>query len=637
MFKRLILTLFFLSLGIQSVYAQQPLCPLERTTKPKKVTSFDVLKEFPVLHQGRIKPLDTYARHLLLQLSGRKSYDRTPAIEWLAALIFSPETTWDDKVFLINNPQVPMALGIEPEKKRRYTFNQLSPNLNKLTELARVVDKIEQNERSITEREILRVYRNTILFLQHTHLSSFAFPHQNFQVSDSEIINQLKLPKQNGYSFLDIALTANLIQAATENLDMNAVEGWSYKEKSLFQLLDNLYQWSMYYQELPFHVIPTVSDQDEVWLSPWDAMNNEFYEGVIRKELDLWRNVIVGYWNADQSLFDSSIRTLQVSMNSRVNKKERKAISKISTEVFYNKGNFLLWAKLLYGTAFLLFLLSLFLSKSFLYWPSLLLVIAGFIPHITVLVLRIIILSRPPVANLFDTFFFVALIGVLIGLIVEMRNKQGIGIAVASLCGLVFLLISGKYAAEGDTLQVLVAVLNSNFWLATHVITISIGYAGCYIATFIGHIYIIQTCVGKIGKKALESTYRNLMGTLNFGLFMTFFGTILGGIWADQSWGRFWGWDPKENGALLIVLWSALIIHAKIGRLIGPYGLAVGTVLGGIVVMWAWLGVNLLNVGLHSYGFTSGIAHSLYAYVLFEILFLGAAAFVRHKRLKVGV
>ena len=80
-------------------------------------------------------------------------------------------------------------------------------------------------------------------------------------------------------------------------------------------------------------------------------------------------------------------------------------------------------------------------------------------------------------------------------------------------------------------------------------------------------------------------------------------GTTLGGIWADQSWGRFWGWDPKENGALLIVLWNAVTLHARWGGMIKERGLMAMAVFGNIVTSFSWFGVNMLGIGLHSYGF----------------------------------
>ena len=111
-----------------------------------------------------------------------------------------------------------------------------------------------------------------------------------------------------------------------------------------------------------------------------------------------------------------------------------------------------------------------------------------------------------------------------------------------------------------------------------------------------------------------------MFGATIFALFFTLFGTILGGIWADQSWGRFWGWDPKENGALLIVMWQIMILHMRISGYIKPTGFALGMIMNNIVVVLAWFGVNLLSIGLHSYGFASGIAMNLIIFSSIELV-----------------
>ncbi|MFT7538690.1 MAG: ABC-type transport system involved in cytochrome c biogenesis permease subunit, partial [Lysobacterales bacterium] len=281
-----------------------------------------------------------------------------------------------------------------------------------------------------------------------------------------------------------------------------------------------------------------------------------------------------------------------------------------------------LWSKILYLISFLLFFLSFLIKQIDLHRSVLILTAATFLIHSAAIIIRMLILERPPVSTLYETFIFVAWTSVLAGLIIELINKRWLGLLISSISGFIFLAIAGKYAMEGDTLKMLVAVLNSNFWLSTHVITITIGYAGVCVAGIVGHVYLLQAAFSSNNKELLKSTYGILLGTLGFGLVMAFLGTNLGGIWADQSWGRFWGWDPKENGALLIILWTALLFHAKIANLIKATGLAVGSILGIIVVMWAWFGVNLLNVGLHSYGFTSGIAINLIIYVVLQILFI---------------
>ena len=249
-------------------------------------------------------------------------------------------------------------------------------------------------------------------------------------------------------------------------------------------------------------------------------------------------------------------------------------------------------------------------------------ILSGFVIHACALLIRMTILNRPPVTNLYETFIYVGFVTVLVGIVVEWVNKKWLGIVVSSICGSIFLMIAGKYSAEGDTLRMLTAVLNSNFWLGTHVLSITTGYSGVCVAGILGHVYILQALLRPKDKMLLATTYATLVGVLGFGLTMTFLGTNLGGIWADQSWGRFWGWDPKENGALLIVLWCVIVFHAKVGKMIGPLGVAVGCALGITVVLWAWFGVNLLSVGLHSYGFTSGAANGIIAFVIGEALFL---------------
>ena len=99
-------------------------------------------------------------------------------------------------------------------------------------------------------------------------------------------------------------------------------------------------------------------------------------------------------------------------------------------------------------------------------------------------------------------------------------------------------------------------------------------------------------------------------------------GTVLGGLWADDSWGRFWGWDPKENGALIIVIWNALVLHARWGAMIKERGLAVRAIFGNVVTAWSWFGTNQLGFGLHSYGFTEGVLYMLGGWVLLNLVLM---------------
>jgi ABC-type transport system involved in cytochrome c biogenesis permease subunit len=285
-----------------------------------------------------------------------------------------------------------------------------------------------------------------------------------------------------------------------------------------------------------------------------------------------------------------------------------------------------------YALALLGFLVSFVGWRKGFYRLSFGLLILGAVPHAIALTLRIMIMHRPPVSSLYETFIFVSLIAVALGILIEAIHRQWLGIVVGSIGGMALLSIAGKYSMDGDTMGMLVAVLNSNFWLLTHVLTITSGYGVCCVAGLLGHVYLVQQAIRPADDRGLKKTCQVLMGTLGLGLVLTFLGTNLGGIWADQSWGRFWGWDPKENGALMIVLWLAILLHAKAGRMIGPTGLAIGSVFGVMVVMWAWFGVNLLSIGLHAYGATSGAAYGLASYYVLELIFVGLALWFIMKR-----
>ena len=203
-----------------------------------------------------------------------------------------------------------------------------------------------------------------------------------------------------------------------------------------------------------------------------------------------------------------------------------------------------------------------------------------------------------------------------------------------SIVGTALHFIGFGYASDGNTLQVLVAVLNSNFWLSTHVTTIAIGYGITAVSSVMGHIYLIALIINRSTQTFLKKLNDNMLSINLIALFFMLFGTILGGIWADQSWGRFWGWDPKENAALLIVMWQLLMVHLKISGLIKPLGFAAGMVISNIFLAFGWFGVNLLGVGLHSYGFTDSIAVNLALFILFEMWFAIGLYFLIHDTIK---
>jgi ABC-type transport system involved in cytochrome c biogenesis permease subunit len=184
-------------------------------------------------------------------------------------------------------------------------------------------------------------------------------------------------------------------------------------------------------------------------------------------------------------------------------------------------------------------------------------------------------------------------------------------------------------------MHVLQAVLDTQFWLSTHVVTVTLGYGATFLAGLLGTFAIVHRIWSryarregagaiKAAQEVQDRLYRMTYGVVCFALFFSFIGTVLGGLWADDSWGRFWGWDPKENGALMIVLWNAAVLHARWDRWIGPRGFALFAIGGNIITAWSWFGTNQLGIGLHSYGFTSGVLMLLAGYVVSQLVLIAA-------------
>jgi ABC-type transport system involved in cytochrome c biogenesis permease subunit len=166
--------------------------------------------------------------------------------------------------------------------------------------------------------------------------------------------------------------------------------------------------------------------------------------------------------------------------------------------------------------------------------------------------------------------------------------------------------------------------MDTQFWLATHVVCITLGYSTTFVAGGLGCLYIVRGfCTPTLSPHVGKELCRMIYGTICFAMFFSFVGTVLGGLWADDSWGRFWGWDPKENGALMIVLWNALVLHARWAGLAKQRGLAVLAVGGNICTAWSWFGTNELGVGLHSYGFTEGVLVALGIFCLSQLAVIG--------------
>jgi cytochrome c-type biogenesis protein CcsB len=311
--------------------------------------------------------------------------------------------------------------------------------------------------------------------------------------------------------------------------------------------------------------------------------------------------------------------------------------SKIKAELMFFKIHPFMYAWVLYLLATIFFAVHFSSGRRMFSALSWVFVSLGFFLHSYGFFLRVYVTDRPPVSNMYETVIWVAWGSVLIAGVLYKFFNQKILMPAATLTAMFCLILSDLSPQVLDkTMQPLEAVLRDNFWLVTHVLTITLSYAGFFVAMVIGVIALFwflqdeQKNTEKIGQ-ASTAMYR----LIQVGVVLLAGGIILGGIWADYSWGRFWGWDPKETWALIALLGYLAILHGRLIGWIKNFALSVTCILGFSLVIMAWYGVNfVLGAGLHTYGFGAGGVEYVAAFVALQILYVAFVSTVRHSRKK---
>lgn len=638
----LLLSSLCLSLASPSAFAQEQ-APSDHWSD-EIVSLFSTL---PVQDGGRVKPMNSIAGLNLLTFNGKRTLELADGTKldpnrWLLDVLFFPELARTYPSFRIQTDEVLILMGLEAKKKRDwYSYEELIPGVAKLDEEARRVFEISGTNRTPAEHQALKLSQDLRQFETLTQLLFFS--RIDLPVDTSPALRDLFGPKRRGIAWMlprvrELQqLTAEIQPAQKE--DFEAV-------RTLFGELDMSLENS--YGALTLFPPAAEEDgtRDETWWRPADVLFNAF---TTTRDVQV-QTALLGLLEKLEMERDDPVQFLATleELHARVSglAEARDEYGHIPLEVKLYNWDLFTNALVVFLLAFLLSCFSFFGSgATWLRISVAVLNVLGLALASTGIVMRCIIRERPPIVSLYDTVLFITCVVVLAALFIEWLTRQRIGLFLAAFLGVAGMFLAGRYevhevSTSGDTMSSVVAVLDTNYYLAIHVTTVAMGYAGGLLASAIAHVWLLGRLFGlRKGDKAFyTSIARMIYGTVCFSLLFALFGTIMGGVWANDSWGRFWGWDPKENGALLIVLWMLLILHARMGGYIRERGLANMAILGGIVVSMSWWGVNLLNVGLHNYGFISGVAISLYIMWAFEaaVLALGTAGYFLEQSNKKG-
>jgi ABC-type transport system involved in cytochrome c biogenesis permease subunit len=566
---------------------------------------FSKFGEIPVLVGGRVKPLDTVARNSLLIIHGKQEVrlengKRLSAMQWLTDALFKAPVADQYPVFVVENADVLGLFGWQQSDRKYFSFAEFSPFLKQIDDQAAQSDKLEAVQRS--------AYQSAILNLRNG-LSVYQRLKNSIQPEDTE---SFTAELQRFATGVPGAAKAARERAMGENFDKTKLDDVAQMIQRYEHLSDMAYVLA----------VPPLEPNGE-----WQSVGNSLLRSVAVGEIHpiIVEYAVIGdaYRANDRPLFNQHAQFI----TDWFAKEQPNTMKRASFEFLFNRLQPFSQSMALYVLAFLLACASWLGWSSALRRSAFYILLLALAIHTFGLFSRMYLQERPPVTNLYSSAIFIGWGAVIVALILERIFKDGIGAACAGAIGFVTLIIAHHLAGSGDTLEMLQAVLDTNIWLATHVVAITTGYSAMFLAGMLAIIYVVRgVFTTSLRKQTADSLARMTYGVVCFATLFSFVGTVLGGIWADQSWGRFWGWDPKENGAVLIVLWCAIILHARWGGFIRQRGLMIMALFGNVVTSFSWFGVNMLGVGLHSYGFMQKAFPWLVGFMISQLALMTVAS-----------
>lgn len=533
---------------------------------PEKRVGFDfsLWSDLAIENHGRIKPLDTFARESLRKLSHKESWGNMSAMEVFFGLLFTFSQEYQHEPF-IRMDLVDFKKAIHVQEDAKY-FSPYDIRMNQTfqTLVRQAIDKKRENEPLVEmEKEALLVQTNLML--------------------------------------LDSILNGEAVMIFPKRTPSN----------------------------------------DESWLGLETLSNKSLHLYYDKKEVDTledgFRNLVESFIRKDAAKWNATSRSLVNTIKSLSQKNPLVSPSLLSLEVFFNKAKPFRVAWILETICLIfIFLFHVFSKKQrLLLQAGLGFLILGFLTHLSGIIMRCIIAGRPPVTNMYESIVWVSWGAVFFSFILYFFYKKWtvpISAIVFSVCALIF--SDNMATVLSPSIDPLEPVLRSNFWLTIHVLTITLSYAAFSLSLCLGNYalskYFMIEKKDNDGEysfdaiiKPIEEISNYMYRSIQIGVILLALGTILGGIWADYSWGRFWGWDPKEVWALVALLLYIALLHSRFTGLIKGFGFIVGGILCYLGVLMAWYGVNfVLGAGLHSYGFGKGGLTYVLSGIGVEILFI---------------
>ena len=453
-------------------------------------------------------------------------------------------------------------------------------------------------------------------------------------ISSGELIEQLGLDKtKRRFSFAQITGSAELQRFVTEAQALKRAEKpLTRAQQEALSVSDRLTLLARVMDGRALLIVPAPTNETDPWVDP--SGSSKYYSDAqvapLHTQLQTVANSYVQGDGFNLSRAANQLREDLRVLSPSIYPRDQQ----LRLEYFYNHFEAFYRAIWCYGIA-LVILITAHLRKRGRALQSVGVAVAviGLAFQAAGIVMRCMIAGRPPVTNMYESIIWVSFAVSFFGMIFFVRYRAPIYLLAALPVTLIALLLVHQMPiAMPSSIDPLVPVLRDNFWLTIHVLTITLSYAAFALAMGFGHILLWRYARNPAAARADAPMHFWLYRVLQLGVLLLAAGTILGGVWANYSWGRFWGWDPKETWALIALLCYILALHGRLAGWWTQFGLAVASVVCFLAVLMAWYGVNfVLGKGLHSYGFGIGGETYVAIFVLLDLLFV-AFAIWRYRR-----
>ena len=447
-------------------------------------------------------------------------------------------------------------------------------------------------------------------------------------VSFGQLKEQLGLDKTpRRFSFRQLTTSPELNRFANEAHALRKAEKpLSRLQQEVMSVSERLALFAHVMDGSAFLIVPASQNETDAWVVP-PEFSKYYTEAQFAPVQPQLQALATAYTQGDSFQFSRASNQLRESLRAlspAIYPQQRP----LRLEYFYNHFDGFYRAIWFYGLAFFVLLIAHLRKEGrALRNIGVAIAILALALHATGIVLRCLIAGRPPVTNMYESIIWVSFAVSFFGMVFFARYRTSIYLLAALPVTLVALLLVHQMPiAMPSSIDPLVPVLRDNFWLTIHVLTITLSYAAFALAMGFGHILLWRYARNPSGARADAPMHFWLYRVLQLGVLLLAAGTILGGVWANYSWGRFWGWDPKETWALIALLCYITTLHGRLAGWWTQFGLVVASVVCFLAVLMAWYGVNfVLGKGLHSYGFGIGGETYVAAFVIVDLLFVGFA------------